>query len=275
MNTDIAFNELWSSLIDVETYLKTDLLPEMDGAESWGGEDAAPIHDAFKTFRKLEPALKPEIHGAATELFGQLETELNQFIDRLRQTTAIPDIESPEYAESKTAALDFYRASVVRFTESLGRLMNLRNSNLLPKTANATHEHDAFISHASEDKAALARPLADALLANGHRIWLDEFTLKVGDSLRRSIDKGLRSSRFGIVILSNAFFAKNWTNHELDGLVAREMDGSKIILPIWHGITKAQMMNYSPSLADKYALSSERSTIEELVQALETVLNDA
>ena len=66
---------------------------------------------------------------------------------------------------------------------------------------------DVFISHASEDKEAIARPLAEALEGRGLLVWFDEFTLAVGDSLRRSIDHGLANSRFGIVILS-PFFLK-------------------------------------------------------------------
>lgn len=70
-------------------------------------------------------------------------------------------------------------------------------------------DYDAFISHASEDKDDLVRPLAEELIKNGLSIWYDEFKLKVGDSLRRSIDAGLARSKFGIVILSPSFFAKN------------------------------------------------------------------
>jgi TIR domain len=64
-------------------------------------------------------------------------------------------------------------------------------------------------------------------------VWYDEFTLKVGDSLRRKIDTGLRNSDFGIVILSKNFFLKNWPQTELDGLYAKAMAGTrKIILPV-------------------------------------------
>jgi len=96
--------------------------------------------------------------------------------------------------------------------------------------------------------------------------------LKVGDSLRRSIDKGLANSRFGIVILSPNFFAKNWTQYELDGLVAKEMTGGKVILPIWHKVSKDEVMSYSPSLADRFALNTATNTIEELAQELGKVL---
>jgi hypothetical protein len=85
--------------------------------------------------------------------------------------------------------------------------------------------YDAFISHASEDKTSLVRPLAKALGAMGFRIWYDEFELRVGDSLRQSIDRGLVNSRYGVVVLSPSFFAKNWPQYELNGLTAPELEG--------------------------------------------------
>jgi hypothetical protein len=74
----------------------------------------------------------------------------------------------------------------------------------------AGEEHDVFICHASEDKGDFVRPLADELQRQGLRVWYDEFTLKVGDSLRREIDRGLRDARYGVVVLSPAFFVKDW-----------------------------------------------------------------
>jgi len=133
-------------------------------------------------------------------------------------------------------------------------------------------QHDAFISHASEDKDELVRPLAQALIALGDKVWYDEFALKVGDSLRRSIDHGLASSRFGIVVLSPSFFAKNWPQYELDGLVAKEQQGTKVILPLWHRVSKNDVLQYSPTLADRLALSTAMFTIDELAQRLHEVL---
>jgi len=134
--------------------------------------------------------------------------------------------------------------------------------------------HDAFISHASEDKDDFVRPLVEALEAAGFDIWYDEFSLKVGDSLRRSIDRGLSDSRYGIVVLSGAFFEKNWPQYELDGLVAKEMEGHKVILPIWHKVSKDEVMRYSPSLADKVAINTSLSTISEIVEQLGEVLKE-
>jgi hypothetical protein len=126
---------------------------------------------------------------------------------------------------------------------------------------------DFFISHASEDKEAIARPLAEALLAKSVKVWYDEFSLTVGDSLRESIDRGLSHSKFGIVILSRHFFAKRWPQKELNGLATREVDGSKVILPVWHGVGTKEVRSYSPMLADRIAVSTDNS-LEHVVEKL-------
>lgn len=113
-------------------------------------------------------------------------------------------------------------------------------------------EWDVFISHASEDKNVFVRKLADELGKN-LRVWYDEFTLKVGDSLRRSIDEGLARSRYGVVILSHNFFRKDWPQKELDGLTAMERDGRKVILPVWLDVDAVEIARYSPLLADRVA----------------------
>jgi hypothetical protein len=130
----------------------------------------------------------------------------------------------------------------------------------------------AFISHASEDKEDIARPLAEGLQKRGYRIWYDDFQLRVGHSLRRSIDQGLASSRFGIVIFSPNFFAKDWPQYELDGLVNNEVSGAARILPLWHKVSKNEVQRYSPSLADKVALNTANYTLEELVDKLAEVI---
>jgi hypothetical protein len=115
-----------------------------------------------------------------------------------------------------------------------------------------------FICHASDDKDALVRPLAEALRQAGVRVWFDEFSLQAGDSLRQSIDKGLASCSYGLVILSGAFFRKRWAQRELNGLVAREMaEGRTVVIPIWYGMTHAQVVQESPTLADTLALKYE------------------
>jgi|CXWK01.1.fsa_nt_gi hypothetical protein len=134
---------------------------------------------------------------------------------------------------------------------------------------------DVFISHASEDKEEVVRPLAKAIRAGGLDVWYDEYELRIGDSLRRKIDHGLARSRFGVVVLSDAFFNKGWTNYELDGLVTRTVSGEQILLPIWHNITKQRLIEYSPSLADKVARSTTTHTVEQIAaEIIEVILGE-
>jgi hypothetical protein len=116
---------------------------------------------------------------------------------------------------------------------------------------------DLFISHASEDKDSIARPLYQALKNCGFSVWFDEAELRMGDSLRERIDDALAKCRYGIVILSPSFLKKSWAKRELDGLVARETStGQTAILPVWHNLDSSHLMKYSPSLADRLAVRS-------------------
>ena len=119
------------------------------------------------------------------------------------------------------------------------------------------------------------RPLTKALEGSGLRVWYDEFELKIGDNLRRRIDDGLANSRFGVVVLSPAFFSKDWPQYELDGLVVRDINAEdhQALLPIWHNLTKAELIQHSPSLATKLARSTATHTIEEIAAEIVEVVS--
>ena len=135
-------------------------------------------------------------------------------------------------------------------------------------------EYDVFMAHASEDKDAVVRPLAKALDAEGLVVWYDEFELRIGDSLRRKIDNGLAKSRFGLVVISRSFIGKGWPNYELDGIITRAVDGSQTLLPIWHNISKDEVIEYSPSLADKVARSTSTHSIAEIAAEIAGLIRD-
>ena len=129
-----------------------------------------------------------------------------------------------------------------------------------------------FISHASEDKADVARPIAEALEAAGWTVWLDEYELTVGDSLFQRINDGLARSRCGVVVLSKSFFAKHWPKQELDALAAKESaSGAKVILPVWHGIDEHYLAREAPMLAHRLGVSTHNGiahVVEQLTRAL-------
>ncbi|MGB4598623.1 MAG: DUF1883 domain-containing protein [Trichlorobacter sp.] len=144
-----------------------------------------------------------------------------------------------------------------------------------PRIEQCAEAFDVFISHASEDKESIVRSLASELANQGLKVWYDEFTLKIGDSLRQKIDKGLTKSRVGLVVLSPSFVAKGWTNYELDGIITRSVSGEQILLPIWHNITKQEVIDFSPSLADKVARSTATHTVNEIAVEIADLLRES
>jgi hypothetical protein len=134
---------------------------------------------------------------------------------------------------------------------------------------------DAFLSHAFEDQTAFVRPLAEALAKLGADVWFSEWSLKLGDSLSRSIDNGLINSRFGIVVLSPHFFRKAWPERELRGLVAKEISGQGGIIPVWHGVDHGDVVQFSPALADQMAVrTAGASAVEVALQILSRIRPD-
>jgi hypothetical protein len=136
----------------------------------------------------------------------------------------------------------------------------------------STGKRDVFISHASEDKNAIARPLAEELARRGVTVWFDEYELLLGDSLRGSINHGLATSTIGVVILSHSFYAKQWTKQELAALHARLSSGERnVIVPIWHELTKVDLLKYDPLIADLRAGQSAQG-VSYLADEIERVL---
>ena len=133
-------------------------------------------------------------------------------------------------------------------------------------------EHDVFISHATEDKASFVEGFAAELRDRGLEVWYDGFSLGWGDRLRQEIDRGLRSSKFGVVVLSKSFFEKDWPQEELEGLFQLEMAGSTRILPIWHSITKDEVQARSPMLAGRLGLNTALLSTSEIADQLKDMV---
>ena len=148
----------------------------------------------------------------------------------------------------------------------------LAKSVVLPQQNNSEseEEYDVFVSHAWEDKEEFVDEFVDELKKQGLKVWYDTNKLKWGDSMREKIDKGLAKSRYGVVVLSPNYIAesKYWTKAELNGLFQIESINGKVILPIWHNLTKKQIVEYSPIIADRKAMTTASMTAEEIAVQL-------
>ena len=157
--------------------------------------------------------------------------------------------------------------------ESL-RLSKVKNE-FLETVSGDEPEYDVFVSHAWEDKADFVEAFVQALKDREIKVWYDKSKIKWGDSMRARIDDGLRKSKFGVAILSPNYIAegKYWTKAELDGLFQMESINGKTLLPIWHNLTKKQVMDYSPILASKLAMTTATMTAEEMADELLDMLS--
>ncbi len=115
----------------------------------------------------------------------------------------------------------------------------------------------AFISHDSRDKDAVARPIALGLSKLVCPVWFDEFSLQVGDSLRESIDKGLKECKKCILVLSPQFLSnRGWTKAEFNSIFTREiLEKQNLVLPVWYEVSAAEVFEYCPSLADRVGVN--------------------
>lgn len=133
--------------------------------------------------------------------------------------------------------------------------------------------YDVFISHASEDKEPFVDSLVEALLKREVKVWYDRKILTWGRSIRQNIDLGLQQSKFAIIVLSEFYIKKYWTQKEFNALFSLGSQLGEFLLPIWHNITPEIAKEFSPMLSDAIALISSDYTVEEIADMFVEKLN--
>lgn len=160
------------------------------------------------------------------------------------------------------------RSSLLQFADSVGVGLKIRDQT----HADFLVAHEvptAFISHDSRDKEELARPLAQKLTSMLCPVWYDEYSLRVGQSLTESIDAGIRLAKKCILLLSPNFLSNtSWSRAEFNAVVGKHINSAEsVILPVWHGVSRQNVYDYSPMVADVKALDSAIG-IDELARQL-------
>ena len=162
-----------------------------------------------------------------------------------------------------------YENRIDKLQQQLAKSVGLPQQNSME----SEEEYDVFVSHAWEDKEDFVDEFVEELKKQGFKVWYDTNKLKWGDSMREKIDQGLAKSRYGVVVLSPNYIEehKYWTKAELNGLFQVESINGKVILPIWHNLTKKQVVEYSPIIADRKAMTTALMTAEEISVQLKEV----
>jgi hypothetical protein len=159
------------------------------------------------------------------------------------------------YLYSERPVTQDLKQRMIEETKPLGYRLTFRSADYMNER-NKWEKPRAFICHDSRDKDSIAEPIAVQLQRLMCPVWYDQFSLRVGDSLRESIERGLKESSKCILVLTRNFLGnEGWTKREYDSIFTRELvEKQKVILPVWDGILPEDVYRYSPILADRVAV---------------------
>ena len=166
------------------------------------------------------------------------------------------------------------KISAITRTVNEVKMEQARLSQIYPLLSVPLEEaYDVFISHASEDKVPFVDGLVAALIEREVKVWYDRNILTWGKSIRMNIDQGLQHSKFAIVVLSEFYIKKYWTQREFNALFALGSKYEGFILPIWHNITAEMAITFSPMLSDSIAINSSNLSVVEIANQFVEILN--
>ncbi|WP_055412195.1 toll/interleukin-1 receptor domain-containing protein [Nonlabens sp. YIK11] len=148
-----------------------------------------------------------------------------------------------------------YDAEVLKQSQENGHYVQIRRTEYAEGKTVFDHPL-AFISHDSRDKENIAKPIVNLLIRQACTVWFDEYSLQVGDSLRESIEKGIKEAKKCILIITPNFLNNSgWTKAEFNSVFTKDiLKNDRSILPIWYNVSKEEVYEYSPILLDTVAL---------------------
>ncbi|HUT47370.1 MAG TPA: toll/interleukin-1 receptor domain-containing protein [Sedimentisphaerales bacterium] len=183
------------------------------GSQNFELVDERLSSDVLETlYVNIRALLKTRGYSKALEFFESIPFSIwngtNDFEDEFSLFYAETPLLQYEAIKSVSSYPDVKNAfrQLAEVTREIGPYVRFIAIDLLHAKSD---EWDVFICHASADKDEVARPLATILESFGLRVWLDENELKLGDSVRSTIDHALAKSKYGIVVLSKAFFDRD------------------------------------------------------------------
>ena len=197
-------------------------------------------------------------------------------LDEYQKLQKAQEQENKRQLDANKRLQQSYERQIANLTAQLSLSKNYAITSVPEKSEITEDEYDVFVSHAWEDKESFVDEFVEELQKQGLKVWYDTERLKLGDKMRQKIDNGLKKSRFGIVILSPNYIDENkyWTKAELDGLFQKETYNDKVIIPIWHNLTKKQVLDFSPIIADRKAATTALQTAAEIAKEIKELFEE-
>ena len=275
-----AVNQLDKDIADLEKKMADLVKKEADKTKRIGDTQRSITKNTSQSTLQSKMRQIDSYQKEVSKILADKATINQKLADkRKRRVDAASKLQKEEATQAKTLAkqqksvFTAYERQINELTKQIVMQENIAKEENIIFESNTEEEYDVFVSHAFEDKEDSDEFVRILQEEYGLKVWYDAVSIKWGDSIRTEIDKGLKKSKFGVVILSRSYISKYWTNYELEGLFQRESNGGKLILPIWHNITKQEVQNFSPSLAGKMAMSTAFMTPNEIAEKLNELLD--
>lgn len=243
------------------------------------------LDSSVRLFTYYIPAFRDTL-GLISSILNQLEKQAKEAEGLAVMGGFSGDVQVGEHKNIYSNRIYFYTETLLqteevqnldKFCKERGLFVSVRSTDYL-KRKMETEKPVAFISHDSRDKELIAKRLSNGLSSRLCFVWYDEYSLKIGDSLRKSIEEGIKNAKKCILVLTKNYLSNpGWGKKEFNSIFTREMIfNERVVLPIWYGVTKEDVYEYSPSLADTFALtwpSPENKTEEEYKTEVEQLIS--
>ncbi len=127
-------------------------------------------------------------------------------------------------------------------------------------------KYDVFISHASKDKNDYVDLLVMAVKRLGIDVFYDTDAISWGDNWKQIILEGTSNSEFAVIVISENFFGREWTERELNEFLSRQDErNQKTVLPLLLNITREQLVENYPELTEIQYVDANNVTKDEVV----------
>jgi hypothetical protein len=228
------------------------------------GEVVARLHFDFDAHAKYVSFYLPDMVGVEcpeARALNDISTLLKSPVERIGVQSGFGEerkdgkdlvFTGQVYFYSERPVREDIKARMIAETRASGYHLTFR-STAYTEERNKRERPRAFIAHDNRNKKDIAEPIALQLQKWMCTVWFDQYSLRVGDSLREGIEKGLKECHKCILILTPDFLNNNgWTRREYDSVFTRELvEKRKVILPVWYNVSVEDVYKYSPILADR------------------------
>lgn len=133
--------------------------------------------------------------------------------------------------------------------------------------------YDVFLSHANADKDSFVEGLKQSFDKLGISVFYDKDSIEWGDDWKQKIYDGLANCKYGVIVVSDNFLGREWTENELKELLSRQNEnGDKLILPIAYNIDMGTIRKKYKKLADIQFLDANKFSISDITIQLAKIM---